>query len=238
MTPTEKDSPIQVQKLSSDNDFYTNVFKKTEQIVSAVFYVMSYIETNVHSKVHIESLTIKATEAHEAALESLEFVTFEAKDRLFTLQRSLVALQSYLLVAAAARVWGTEVNSTILHEIDNVLRYIKNHYTKETSQTLPVPKFSADRTTLRRPRRERISIPKNDLSSDAILVYSALSDRTTRIKTVLEAKPEATIKDLTDIITDVSSKTIQRDLNSLIESGEVIRQGERRWSKYSIKPAV
>ncbi len=238
MTPTEKDSPIQVQKLSSDNDFYTNVFKKTEQIVSAVFYVMSYIETNVHSKVHIESLTTKATQAHEAALESLEFVTFEAKDRLFTLQRSLVALQSYLLVAAAARVWGTEVNSTILHEIDNVLRYIKNHYTKETPQTLPVPKFSADRMTLRRPRRERIAIPKNDLSSDAILVYSALSDRTTRIKTVLEAKPEATIKDLTDIITDVSSKTIQRDLNSLIESGEVIRQGERRWSKYSIKPAV
>jgi DeoR/GlpR family transcriptional regulator of sugar metabolism len=72
------------------------------------------------------------------------------------------------------------------------------------------------------------------MSSDAILVYSDLSDRTTRIKTVLEAKPEATIKDLTDIITDVSSKTIQRDLNSLIEQGQVIRQGERRWSKYSL----
>ena len=72
------------------------------------------------------------------------------------------------------------------------------------------------------------------MSSDAIMVYSQLSDRTTRIKTVLEAKPEATIKDLTDIITDVSAKTIQRDLNSLIDSGEVIRQGERRWSKYSL----
>ena len=52
---------------------------------------------------------------------------------------------------------------------------------------------------------------------------------------VLDAKPGATIKDLTDIITDVSAKTIQRDLNSLIERGEVIRQGERRWSKYSIR---
>jgi DeoR/GlpR family transcriptional regulator of sugar metabolism len=72
------------------------------------------------------------------------------------------------------------------------------------------------------------------MSSDAILVYSDLGERTTRIKTVLEAKPEATIKDLTDIITDVSAKTIQRDLNSLIERGEVIRQGERRWSKYSL----
>jgi DeoR/GlpR family transcriptional regulator of sugar metabolism len=74
----------------------------------------------------------------------------------------------------------------------------------------------------------------NDLSSDAILVYSELNDRTSRIRTVLDAKPNATIKDLSEIITDVSSKTIQRDLNSLIESGEVIRQGERRWSTYSV----
>ena len=94
---------------------------------------------------------------------------------------------------------------------------------------IPKPK-SITRTQ----RRSRPNIPSNDFSSDAVLVYSDLSDRTTRIKTVLDAKPEATIKDLSEIITDVSTKTIQRDLNSLIESGQVIRQGERRWSKYSI----
>jgi DeoR/GlpR family transcriptional regulator of sugar metabolism len=66
------------------------------------------------------------------------------------------------------------------------------------------------------------------------MVYSQLVDRATRIKTVLEALPEATIKDIAEVITDVSEKTIQRELNSLIEKGQVIRQGERRWSKYTL----
>jgi DeoR/GlpR family transcriptional regulator of sugar metabolism len=66
------------------------------------------------------------------------------------------------------------------------------------------------------------------------MVYSQLTDRADRIKTVLEAKPEATVKDVAEIITDVSEKTIQRELNSLIEKGQVVREGERRWSKYSV----
>jgi hypothetical protein len=235
MFQQEKDSPIYMQKLSSDNEFYNNVFKKTEQIASAVFYVLSYISITPHTQVHFDAVTLKVTAAHTAALEALEIHRYEAKEKLFTLQRALVALESTLRIATAARVCGVEVSTTILHEIDNVQRYIKNHYAKEPSTSSTLAPFSApERSVVKRQRRERIAIPKNDLSSDAILVYSALSDRTTRIKTVLEAKPEATIKDLTDIITDVSSKTIQRDLNSLIESGEVVRQGERRWSKYSL----
>ena len=83
-------------------------------------------------------------------------------------------------------------------------------------------------------RQNRSLIPKGDISTDAHMVYSQLVDRAARIKTVLEAKPAATIKDISEVITDVSEKTIQRELNSLIEKGQVIREGERRWSKYSV----
>jgi predicted HTH transcriptional regulator len=83
-------------------------------------------------------------------------------------------------------------------------------------------------------RAKRVRIPEGDISSDAYLVYSQLTDRAERIKTVLEAKPQASIKDIAEVITDVSEKTIQRELNSLIEKGQVIREGERRWSKYSV----
>ncbi len=85
------------------------------------------------------------------------------------------------------------------------------------------------------PRRRPVQIPQGDISSDAYMVYSQLTDRAERIKTVLEAKPQATIKDIAEIITDVSEKTIQRELNSLIEKGQVLREGERRWSRYSVK---
>jgi DNA-binding HxlR family transcriptional regulator len=36
------------------------------------------------------------------------------------------------------------------------------------------------------------------------------------------------------MIRGVSEKTIQRELGALIESGLVMKQGERRWSVYSL----
>ncbi len=229
-------SLINTNRLSNNEDFYNNVFKKTERIVSAVGYILSFIESDDRTKGHISSLCEVSASLHKVALESLSWFEHESQNGIYRLQHALVVLDSTVRVATAARVVGMESTDAILHEVDNVLRYIKNHFTT-SEQRLSAPATSTATKSENRPtavRRPRTIIPKNDLSSDAVLVYSQLNDRVTRIKTVLEAKPEATIKDITDIITDVSAKTIQRDLNAMIESGEVIRQGERRWSKYSI----
>ncbi len=229
-------SLINTSRLSNNEDFYNNVFKKTERIVSAVGYILSFIESNDRTKSHILTLSEATASIHKIALESLSWFEHESQGGVYKLQHALVVLDSTVRVATAARVVGVESTDAILYEIDNVLRYVKNHFTGN-EQRISAPATSAQEKAQSRQtavRRPRTIIPKNDLSSDAVLVYSQLNDRVTRIKTVLEAKPEATIKDITDIITDVSAKTIQRDLNAMIESGEVIRQGERRWSKYSI----
>jgi len=229
-------SLINTNRLSNNEDFYNNVFKKTERIVSAVEYVLSFIEIDERNKSHILSVSEASTLLHKMALESLGWFEHESHGEVYRLQHALVVLDSTIRVATAGRVVGVEATEAILHEVDNVLRYIKNHYS-QSEQQISAPTANPISKGEVRPqvvRRTRTIIPKNDLSSDAVLVYSQLNDRVTRIKTVLEAKPDATIKDITDIITDVSAKTIQRDLNALIESGEVIRHGERRWSKYSI----
>lgn len=230
-------SLINTKRLSNNEDYYNNVFKKTERVVSAIEYILSFIEYGERSKSRIDTLSHAATTLHTIALESLSWFEAEARRELYQLQHALVVLDSSVRVATAGRVVGVDATEAILHEIDTILRYIRHHFTTEEPRLTAVAASSSTErgiprtTTTRRPKPV---IPKNDLSSDAVLVYSQLSDRTTRIKTVLEAKPEATIKDITDIITDVSAKTIQRDLNAMIENGEVIRQGERRWSKYSI----
>ncbi len=229
-------SLIQYKRLSASNDFYNNVFKKTEKVVAAVFYILSHIPYQETSRVHHDNLSRRALAVQDASLASLNLFEHESREGIHMLQQSLVALTSALTIAEAGRLIGPAIVRSVSDEIDTVLRYVKNHYVQgELGSSAATPRLAP--TPTRRPsapRRNRIQIPKNDMSSDAILVYSDLSDRTTRIKTVLEAKPNATIKDLTDIITDVSAKTIQRDLNSLIEQGVVIRQGERRWSTYSI----
>ncbi len=51
---------------------------------------------------------------------------------------------------------------------------------------------------------------------------------------IIKKKKELMIKDIAEVITDCSEKTIQRELNALISSGVLKRTGVRRWSRYSI----
>jgi len=54
------------------------------------------------------------------------------------------------------------------------------------------------------------------------------------IKQILRDRGELTIKDIATSINGCSEKTVQRELNALIEDNIVKRIGERRWSKYSL----
>ncbi len=242
----DKDNLFTIKRLSANNEYYSNVFKKTERTISVVFYILSYIEKNEQTEFHIKVMSEKAMQVHESALATLSLYEYEAKEKIFPFQQSLVALEGVLRIANAARVLTDEVLALLLSEVDLVQRYLRNHFITETPFSLREQDPVITNTTPERPkviksasntsstRSTRSIIPKGDISSDAHMVYSQLVDRSVRIKTVLEAKPEATIKDIAEVITDVSEKTIQRELNSLIEKGQVIRQGERRWSKYSI----
>lgn len=60
------------------------------------------------------------------------------------------------------------------------------------------------------------------------------NDRHTKIREVLRGKDQVSIKNISDAIPGVSEKTLQRDLMALIERGEVVREGERRWSTYRL----
>jgi DNA-binding transcriptional ArsR family regulator len=244
----ERDNLYEVKRLSANNEYYSNVFKKTERMVSVVFYILSYIEKNEHTNFHIKNISEKAMQVHEVSLSTLSLYEYEAKEKIFSFQQSLVALEGVLRIGNAARVLTDEVLALLLNEVDLVQRYLRNHFLgsvpltvreQSDSQTHVSPSAIIDRPKTERRttsavRPSRVTIPKGDISSDAHMVYSQLVDRSVRIRTVLEAKPEATIKDIAEVITDVGEKTIQRELNSLIEKGQVIRQGERRWSKYSL----
>ncbi len=58
------------------------------------------------------------------------------------------------------------------------------------------------------------------------------SDRMSLILELVRKKKSLSIKEIAQVIKDCSEKTIQRELNILIERGLVRREGERRWSVY------
>ena len=60
------------------------------------------------------------------------------------------------------------------------------------------------------------------------------SERQTLILSTISTRGESSIKDLTGVIKGCSEKTIQRELIALVDSGSLLKTGERRWSRYSI----
>lgn len=249
MTLMEKDTIIQLKRLSSDEAYFTNVFKKTEKLVSVIFYILSHIDIRQKDSIHVEKIKDRALETHEKSLVTLSYQSAEVFDGLLEFQYQLLGLESTLRVAQAAGLLDDTIMHMLFEQLDSIQRFVNNHYTKDEGYSVDIvdkkPSLapgtqassstqSIKKTRAAGPRRKRVQIPAGDISTDAYLVYSHMTDRSERIKTVLEAKPQATIKDIAEVITDVSEKTIQRELNSLIEKGQVVREGERRWSKYSI----
>ncbi len=58
------------------------------------------------------------------------------------------------------------------------------------------------------------------------------STRSRMILDILKNRGEVGIKDITSLMKGVSSKTIQRDLGTLVSNGVLKKLGKRRWSRY------
>ncbi len=61
-----------------------------------------------------------------------------------------------------------------------------------------------------------------------------MSDRQTKIIDILRQKGNASIKDIAKEIKGCSEKTVQRELGLLVSGGVLSKEGERRWSRYSV----
>lgn len=219
------------KRLVQDENYYRYIFKKTEKIVSVVFYVSNNIEKDNKTAAVIEDILSAARVSHDRMLRTLEVRTHVAEDSLREAAHSLIALDSKLRVSLSVGVISPEVLNVLTTEIDGVLRGLNKYLVRTTAfddfdykvapatERVPAERRSAAPTT--KPAVAASSEPEGD-------------SRRERIRVVLQAKGEATIKDISDIITDVSSKTIQRELNAMITDSVVKRQGERRWSKYSL----
>jgi len=219
------------RRLVQDEDFYRHIFKKTEKIVSVVFYVAYNLETDQRTKGHLEDILNAGRAVHDSVLKTLEMRAHNAEDAIRSGAHNLIALESKLRVAQVAGMISPEVMHVLSGEIDGVLRGM-NKYLKQTS-AFDDTEYSLSLGEEGKPKRTKVRAPSSQITDRSDAASSPL-DRRERIKTVIEAKGEATIKDISEIITDCSEKTIQRELNSMIEDNLVKRQGERRWSKYSL----
>lgn len=65
--------------------------------------------------------------------------------------------------------------------------------------------------------------------------HEGKTERRMAIIDFIKKKKEVTIKDVLSVVSGCSEKTIQRELISLVKDNVLKKEGERRWSRYSLR---
>lgn len=219
--------------LINDSNYYRYIFKKTEKIVCAVFYVL-----HSHKDIHRDDLIIKdlertAQKLMDIALLSLRTGAEESEASARTIGFMLIELESKLRILNASRMLPQDLLQVFLSEIDAVLRSLRSYQNSGFKN----PLFGEDRALEARAERRQKTTPvlrEANARASSPQQGEAPVDRRSRILAILRDKGQASIKDVSEAVKDCSEKTIQRELNTLIKDGIVHREGERRWSRYSI----
>jgi len=247
MQTKDIESIFEAQKsLIYDEYYFKYIFKKTEKVVCAVLYVLRDKKDNIHSS-QVTETENAAQKVISAAHRSLRAGAEEAHDACMDVQYALLSLESNLRLLSAAGGLRPEHLEVFVAEIEGTTRSLKE-YLKKDPVALRDALTSASSTPAVRARPpERDRAPARSASSPSrsgdrtpdtrtqvgAAGGSRAGDRTERIMAVLKSQPGASIKDISEVVTDCSEKTIQRELNDLIKKGRVVREGQKRWSKYT-----
>lgn len=214
------------------------IYKKAERLAKAIHLIAPAFADSASLRSRIESIGIGLVNA--AILPS--------GTARSALSRELLALSSVLSIARTGGLLSNMNADLISREahilLQEVAEYEEPRLFLDESPTLSdiakqVQKEQAPRQFARAPRkglpagRDKVS-DKGHVKDTRSDTSSPTQERRDAILSVIKNKQKASIKDISTLIRNVSEKTIQRELISLIALGIVIKEGERRWSVYSL----
>lgn len=215
--------------------------RKAEKIVSALYLVSSIIKDDDSMKWRIreESVSFIST-----VLIFCSAIPIERDHALQSLTSSANSLSSLLRVSSDSGLISKMNISIIIPEIDSFIEFIQKDSTENqpTGYVLSNSFFGNDLAESSAlsiykghdKRRDETLKTQNSNKSHVMDIKGKKNSRQQNIINLLRKNSNLTIKDFGKIITDCSEKTIQRELMSLVEKGVIKREGERRWSTYSL----
>lgn len=237
-----------ISYFSKDADFVF-VYKKTEKLASATYMVTSlFSETEpmkwtLRKKIsELVSFTVGYKDTSESTRVDLSHLIRTRVLELISLLEismhgGLVSQMNFSVLKQEFMSVTNALNSNSGNQTDA----FKNNLSKSFFEVGNSPSVLEQRTTSAYPTSTIEITSKRTYSEGIKDTHSAVakeemkrSDRQETILGIIRKKKELTIKDIAEVIKDVSEKTIQRELNSFIIAGVLKRTGVRRWSKYSL----
>lgn len=217
------------------------IYKKAERLAKAIHLVAPAFADSVSLRNRIDAVAIGLVDA-----AILPPATARA-----ALSRELLTLSSLLSIARTSDILSPMNAEIITREahilLKEVAAYEDPRLSLDESPTLSsIAKSASKREVIHKPRSGTIiskrttptmhPLDKGHMKDIDGISDIHIKDRGEAILSVIRNKGKASIKDISTIVRGVSEKTIQRELLSLILAGMVLKQGERRWSTYSLSP--
>lgn len=210
-----------VSKFSSYflNDHHAYIVRKGERLSSAIHIVTGFIAHDEPVRPLLRSSSLEI-------LRSATDLSRMGGPEAFGARCAEVGVM--LQTAESAGLVSAMNAKLILEEYARLGDFVRERYSlissrehdvsdkKETSAVLQKNKKDSKRT---------LPVPIKDNKGH-------MNSRRSQVLNIFTAKDKITIKDVSEMIPDVSEKTLQRELISMVSDRLLIKEGERRWSSY------
>ncbi len=238
----------------SPEEYLLYIFKKTEKITAALYLVSGLLKDAEPMKWELRD--------HGMELMSSSFMASSnvPGDKNAVIQSLFTAALETISLLNVARISGmiSDMNHSLLvSEIDNIVAMLRDRLAESAENAgyvlsenfFKTPDMFATgfRTGGIRGREQEVGNKGQDSrlrTQDLGKTSSQQGHSSTQVKksqrqemivAVLKGQSNLTIKDFSKVIKDCSEKTIQRELIDLLKLGVIKKEGERRWSRYSLK---
>jgi hypothetical protein len=233
--------PLDIALFKSDN--YINIYKKTEKIASAIFFITDIKKDNSNTQESVLELRGVTKDMLRSVIDLLSSDVSAGNDAMVRATvRHASLLRSLLTLAASSRTLRTDLVDVLLREIDGVLYSVHVLSTRRSLENMIDPMLESPQyIQVEKRRSKNMSVesraPRAPRSPESE-VGTAVRTRKDAIIDILKEKGVVSIKDISGAIKDYGEKTIQRDLIDMIKDGVIHKEGDRRWSKYSLKKDI
>jgi hypothetical protein len=241
----------------SAEEYLLFIFKKTEKITAALYLVSGLLKDNEPMKWELRD---RGMELMSSSFMASSNVPGDKSSVIQSLFSSALETISLLNVARISNLVSEMNHVLLVREIDNIVGMLRDRLAESAEnagyvlsesffrtpdmyatgfKTGPIRTSRSYETGTQPPRpASAVDSMADKADKRPIEGYSSAelkkSQRQDSIVAVLKVQSKVTIKDFSKVIKDCSEKTIQRELIDLVEKGVVKKEGERRWSRYSL----
>lgn len=203
---------------------------KVGKLTSAIYILTNFLSDNEPMKWKVRSRALDLFSHLQKSLSiASDFKTFEL-EKFVSLVNELVAI----LDLSVASQLISEMNFGLLKREYLKLIDVMTVANRNLAGVIAEASSLTIKDIKDKGQRLDSGLEVKDITTNTTARPYKVNNRVETILNFLREKGDSSVRDIARVIPELSAKTIQRELNTLLQVGKVKREGDRRWSRYSL----